>query len=308
MTTRGFIAFDYKGTRYKMLRFQTGDKGEGLALLAPPKYSRVKGKRCVLQKFTPKTRQENVHRFTITDMDSVTSLGGVYLKFDFNPDSMQCMEVQAKTDDIKMNWHGDGNFHISGSGLPNRRKNLFTSTAVEAHFGVPAPGADGVDRIEALGLLLGMIFVKSVKDFFHSDNIMKSDEAAICHLVKDIDKIRPLVIFLCRIRMESGVTLKPVVVELFEDGLKDAIANTVKQVFLGGEQRKLEIDESSVHVFGVQDSISDKTFFVFYACHLMQEIQPGREEGDWHIVSAQGADDVILKLTVKSKSAWWPEV
>ena len=306
MSTSGVIACTHRGSTYKMFRFFTEDNGEGLAILAPPKYSDVRDRRCVLQKITPNSAGSNRWHLTIPAGDSFSqSDDGIMLKFDPDNSGLQVYEAQAETNDVKMNWHGDGNFHISGSGIPRRASNVFAGTGVDRHFVVPSTKPGGTARVEVEGLILGVVCLKTVRRFLHRDNVLTNNSEPVISLtVDDAERMEPNAVFLCRLRSISGVTVEPKVTAIEHGGLRHAIASCIRETLLKGAQGRIDMDEKTAQLLAIQDKDNRKTFFLCYACNLNQRIWRGHGQEDWFIGSAPGVNGEILRMTVGERTRW----
>ncbi|WP_446831230.1 hypothetical protein [Candidatus Foliamicus sp.] len=297
METNGVIAFEHEGHTFKAFRFVIGDQGESLAVMAPPKYVDAPNKRCFIEK-RDLAGQPSKYEFLVNN--HIASLGGIAIEYLGN--NIWRTMMQANTQDVKMHWHADGNFHISGTDLPGRTENPFVSSAKNLHGFVPTRLNN---KPEIFLQMLGWIHISRSEAFLRPQNRMEEDIPDNQYCVSLGEAIQPKGIFICRVRTVSGVKVDPKVMSfVHEPGLKYVLAELIKSPAFGGlTEDCVDLIEDDASLTAVQGAENKATFFAFYVCPLVEKSAP---RYDWFISSVKGDDDVVLSLTVKSKSDWWP--
>ncbi len=305
---RYFFAMEHQGILHKMFSFYIGDGGEGLALVSPPKYSAVDEKRCVIQKWYPKRYPNDMYKLEVKDAEFVTSKGGIALKVDPSSNNRTlCEEMQAELVDIKMNWHPDGNFHISGHEIPNRTKSSFIGKTKDYHSLLYCQDSisGNVECVEIL--ILGVIYIENTNVFINQNNILRTREQAIFYPRDNSHERRPTLITIARAHARSPNVLqvRSGLNEMTDVNLQRIMEENIENLYLPNYPIRIKIDKSRANMFAARESGNNSTSFIFHACQLTQNL-PLKENEDWFVVSSVGKDGEALGFTIKKKSGWWP--
>ncbi len=265
--------------------------------MAPPKYIDEPNKRCIIEKYD---FDGHPCSYEITVNDTIASMGGICIE----PMSGKIWRtmMQAHTKDVKMNWHADGNFHISGVDLPCRSDNPFVSSSKRIH-GVFFDSLN--NNPEVFLQMLGWIHISRSEVFLRPQNRIEKSRSMHEKTVSLGSLTRPQGIFICRVRTVSGMMVDPKVIDgIDRPELRGALVKLIRSPIFGGlTEDCVNLVEGEARMAAVQGETNRKSYFLFYMCPLIEIRVPKRI---WFISSVMGDDEVVLSLTVKPKSDWWP--